>query len=238
MDAYTHSKDCRKGNVAALQGILASACTCSDSDLAYLLRVNAGFNHVDCVKLLLEKKADPSLSSCSLRLDHHGQRSSTGRNSLHEACLWGASGSACTRSEQKTRGGQDISFFASSHHFLHDYIKLNSNTGWVNNRSALTEALSHFSYHHSGQQPQAKELPQSHSFRPVDPSLRRTLKIHAKQHFWLDLQQQLAEVQGYFAIRWACCDSVVAQQLRTLRFRCLSIEVVKTSPFCFLCVHV
>ena len=76
--------------VAALQPILASADTCSDSDLAFLLRVNAGFNFTDCVKLLLEKRANPSLSSCSLRMDHHGQRSATNRNSLHEACVWGA----------------------------------------------------------------------------------------------------------------------------------------------------
>jgi hypothetical protein len=39
----------------------------------------------------LRKKADPSLQSSSLHPDGHGQRSSTGRNSLHEACLWGAS---------------------------------------------------------------------------------------------------------------------------------------------------
>jgi len=91
MDAHCQSKECRKGSVAALQRVLASECTYSDSELAYLLRVNAGFNHVDCVSLLLEKKADPSLQSSSLHPDGHGQRSSTGRNSLHEACLWGAS---------------------------------------------------------------------------------------------------------------------------------------------------
>ena len=77
-------------NLAALEGVLTSAPTCSDSDLAYLLRINAGFNYADCVKLLLEKKANPSLSSPSLRVDHHGQRSSTERNALHEASVWGA----------------------------------------------------------------------------------------------------------------------------------------------------
>ena len=90
MDVYTQSADCHKGDVAALQKVLASGCTYSESDLSYLLRINAGYSHVDCVRLLLEQKADPSLPSMSLRPDGYGQRSSTGRNSLHEACLWGA----------------------------------------------------------------------------------------------------------------------------------------------------
>ena len=90
MDVYIQSKDCRKDDVAALQKLLASGRAYSELDLAYLLRINAGFNHVDCARLLLDQKADASLSACSLHADVHGQKSPTGRDSLHEAFLWGA----------------------------------------------------------------------------------------------------------------------------------------------------
>ena len=35
---------------------------------------------------------------------------------------------------------------------LGEYEKFNSNSGWVSDQSALTEVLSHFSYHHTGGQ--------------------------------------------------------------------------------------
>ena len=56
MEVYIQSKDCRKGDIAALEKGLASCRTCSELDLAYLLRINADFNHVDCVRFLLKKK--------------------------------------------------------------------------------------------------------------------------------------------------------------------------------------
>lgn len=57
-----------------------------ESCLAFLLRMNARFSHFECVKILLQNRADPNLASCFLQ--EHGQLSSTGHNSVHEASLW------------------------------------------------------------------------------------------------------------------------------------------------------
>ena len=91
MNAYCQSEECRNGSVAALQGVLTSACSFSQLEMSYLLRINAGFNYVDCVRLLLQSNADPSLQTRTLCPSNNGQRASTCHNSLHEACLCGAS---------------------------------------------------------------------------------------------------------------------------------------------------
>ena len=62
MDSYLVSDVARKGDPAALR-----------SALAY-----AGFSHVECVKILLQQRANPSMAFCSFR--SHGQlRRGTGQ---------------------------------------------------------------------------------------------------------------------------------------------------------------
>ena len=92
MKSHIVSDEARMGNLATLQRAFASANMPSQEQLAHRLRINAGYSHVECVRYLLEKRADPSLSCCSLtNRGVPGLPQSTRRNSVPEACVWGAS---------------------------------------------------------------------------------------------------------------------------------------------------
>ena len=67
MDSYIISDVARKGDPAALRSALASAQAASQDELAFLLRINAGFSHLECVEILLQKRADPNLAAPYLR---------------------------------------------------------------------------------------------------------------------------------------------------------------------------
>ena len=86
MDSYLVSDVARKGDPAALRSALASGRAATQEELAFLLRINAGFSHVECVKILLQQRANPSMAFCSFR--SHGQlRRGTGQGAGSQSGL-------------------------------------------------------------------------------------------------------------------------------------------------------